>query len=147
MAVDPVSGSIVVVYTDQPGPNSVAEYVRCPPAFSGACASPQAINDVGDGQRVFPAVAVDNLGIVHVSWYDSRNASSDPYSSQLDVYATFALSVHKPFHANARVTPSTIDFDSRGFIGDYTGTAAGWGIAHPAWTNGYLQSSLLLASP
>jgi hypothetical protein len=147
MAVDPVSGSIAVVYIDQPGPNSVVEYVLCPPAFSSACAAPQAINDASDGQRVFPAVAVDNLGIVHVSWYDSRNASSDPYSSQLDVYATFALSVHKPFHANARVTPSTIDFDSRTFIGDYTGTAARWGIARPAWTNGYLQSSLLLASP
>jgi len=153
MAVDPVSGSVAVVYIDQPGPNSVVEYVLCPPAFSGACTSPKGINDVNSGQRVFPAVAIDNFGIVHVSWFDGRNASSNPYSSQLDLYATFADSVHKPFHTNARISTSTTNYDtinlgpSSYFIGDYTGIAAGWGIAHPAWTDGYLQTAILVASP
>jgi hypothetical protein len=147
MAVDPVSGAIVVVYTDQPGSNSAVEYIRCPAAFAGPCGAPKVISDVGLGQRVFPAVAVDNLGIVHASWYDSRNAPDDPYASQLDVYATFAYSPSKPFHANTRVTSATIDFGTRGFIGDYTGIAAGWGIAHPAWTNGYLESAMLAVVP
>ncbi len=62
MAVDPVTQTIVVVYADQPGTNSTVEYITCPPAFSGPCTAPMAINDVSDGQRVFPAVAVDNLG-------------------------------------------------------------------------------------
>lgn len=149
MAVDPISGWIAIVYIDQPGPNSVTEYVACPPAFAKPCQAPVAISDSASGQRTFPAVAIDGLGMVHVSWFDGRNAPTNPYASQLDVYATFASSVHAPFHANARVSTTTTDFDaiglwpSPGFIGDYSGIAAANGIAHPAWTAGYLQTATL----
>ncbi|HET9086278.1 MAG TPA: hypothetical protein VFN53_02030 [Acidobacteriaceae bacterium] len=88
MAVDPRTSAVAVLYADQVGANSAIEYVHCPPAFSGPCSQPVQINDVNYGQRVFPAVAVDNFGIVHMSWYDSRNDPSDPYSSHLDIYAT-----------------------------------------------------------
>lgn len=141
MAVDPNNGGIALVYSEQVGPISVMEYVHCPPAFAGPCSQPVAISDVDYGQRVFPAIAIDNLGIVHVSWYDSRNVASDPYSSQLDIYATYANSENGPFHVNTRITPSTIDFSGWYFIGDYTGLAASSGIAHPAWTNGWLTTS------
>lgn len=152
MAVDP-SGWIAIVYVDQPGANSATEYIACPPAFSQPCSAPKVISDVAMGQRVFPAVAIDNLGIVHVSWFDGRNAPDTPYSSQLDLYATFASSVRKPFHANSRVSSSTIDFDYANlgsiahFIGDYSGIAAGQGVAHPVWTDGYLQTSTLTFVP
>ncbi len=154
MAVDPVTGYVAFVYADQPGLSSAVEYVVCPPAFSGACTPPRVVNDSTEGQRVFPAVAIDYLGIVHVSWFDGRNAPANPYSSQLDLYATFAPSVKKPFRANVRVTPSSTDFSTIGlwpssyFIGDYTGIAAAWGYAHPAFTNGHLQTTTtLIAKP
>lgn len=149
MAVAPVGGEIAVVYIDQPGPTSVVEYVLCPAALEGACAAPRTISDTNVGQRVLPAVAIDSLGFVHASWFDSRNAPSNPYSSQLDLYAASATSPNKRFRSNVRVTTSTTDFDNSlkpKFIGDYTGIAAGWGIAHPAWTNGYMQTSTLVVS-
>lgn len=145
MAVDPHTGQIAVVYPDQVGPSSAIELVSCPPAFSGPCKAPVVINDVGYGQRLLPAVAIDNLGMVHVSWYDSRNAATDPLSSMVDIYATYARSLNHSFHTNARVTQSTIDFSNRYFIGDYSGMAASHGVAHPAWTDGLLKSARLLA--
>jgi hypothetical protein len=151
MAVDPNSGKIAVVYADQAGSTSVMEYVRCAPGFAGPCSQPVAISDVNYGQRVFPAVAIDNLGIVHASWYDSRNAASDTYSGQLDIYATYADSVTLPFHKNTRVTRSTINVNAWNvpgapyYLGDYTGIAASWGIAHPAWADGLLATTPLVA--
>ncbi len=146
MAVDPRTRQIAIVYPDQKDANSAIESVQCPPAFSGACSSPAAVYDVNDGQRVFPAVAIDNLGIVHISWYDSRNDPTSLYSSDLDVYATYANSVAQPFHPNVRVTPSTINFDiadtiPSGFIGDYSGITAVSGIARPAWTDSTLSAT------
>lgn len=152
MAVDPRTGAIAVLFADQIGANSAIEYVHCPPAFSGPCSQPVQVNDVSYGQRVFPAIAIDNLGIVSMSWYDSRNDPSDPYSSQLDIYATYAWSIDSPLHPNARVTPTTMDLSNAGpypgfgFIGDYSGIAASWGIARPAWTNGVLTTSTLSPS-
>ena len=148
MAADPRTGQVAIVYPDQVGANSAIEYVQCPPAFSGSCSSPVAVNDVNDGQRVFPAVAIDNLGIVHISWYDSRNDSTNLYSSDLDVYATYVNSVNQPVHPNVRVTPYTINFDIAdtipfGFIGDYSGITAVSGVARPAWTDGKLSMTTL----
>ncbi|MFI5166298.1 MAG: sialidase family protein [Thermoanaerobaculales bacterium] len=147
MAVDPRTGAPVIVYTDQPGASSAVEYIRCQPGFAGPCTAPQTISDSSTGQRTFPAVAVDPSGKVHVSWFDSRNAPDNPASSELDVYATFADEPTRPFHANARVSSATTDFGTRYFIGDYTGMAASSGIAHPAWTNGYLQTATLELRP
>lgn len=147
MAVDPNNGKIAVVYADQVGSTSVMEFVACPPAFTRPCSKPVAISDANYGERVFPAVAIDNLGIVHASWYDSRNAASDPYSAQLDIYATYAGSVGAQFHANTRITPYTIDFTGWSFIGDYTGIAANSGVAHPVWTQGWLTTSQDTAPP
>ena len=143
MAVDPKTGQIAVVYANQLGANSAIEYVHCPPAFSGSCSSPVPINDVSDGQRVFPAIAIDNQGMVHVSWYDSRNDPTNPDSSNLDVYSTYADSVDQPFHPNVRVTSSMIQFNNLGFIGDYTGITAVSGVARPAWTDGELSTTTL----
>lgn len=143
MAVSPRTGQIAIVYADQIGANSAIEYVHCPPAFSGSCSSPVPVNDVSDGQRVYPAITIDNQGIVHVSWYDSRNDPDNPYSSNLDVYATYANSVDQPFHPNVRVTTSSINFGESGFIGDYSGITAVSGVARPAWTDGTLTTTTL----
>jgi len=97
---------------------------------------------------------VDQSGVIHTSWFDTRNNPSNP--DYLDIYAasltydsgtnSFTLS------PNARVTASTMDasisdlFGDTGFIGDYAGiaaTAVTPATAHPVWTN----ASGLLGSP
>ncbi|HET9086279.1 MAG TPA: hypothetical protein VFN53_02035 [Acidobacteriaceae bacterium] len=34
-----------------------------------------------------------------------------------------------------------------GFIGDYSGIAASWGIVRPAWTNGVMTTTTLIPQP
>jgi hypothetical protein len=101
------------------------------------------INDVSTGHHFFPSVAVDSNGVIHTSWFDTRNSPSNP--EFYDVYATYSKN-GSAFAANARVTPTTIDsgtgFLTLPFIGDYAGIAAAVnGVkseAHPVWTSGGL---------
>ncbi len=99
-----------------------------------------------------PAVAADTHGVVHISWFDTRNSGTSVDS--LDIYATYTKNNGSSFAPNARVTSTQIQASSAGdFIGDYSGIAAGpngtTGLAHPAWTsaglalNGLLQTALL----
>jgi len=101
----------------------------------------------------------DQSGVIHASWFDTRNNPSDP--DYLDIYAAFLTydSGTNSFTVspNARVTPSAMDaslldlFGDTSFIGDYAGiaaTAATPASAHPAWNNasgflGYLLSGSL----
>ncbi len=103
--------------------------------------APVVINDVSAGDRFFPSVAVDSNGVIHTSWFDTRNSPSNP--EFYDVYATYTKD-GSTFAANAKVTPTIIDSGTGSifgqFIGDYAGIAAAVNgsisEAHPVWTNG-----------
>jgi hypothetical protein len=151
LAVNPKTGFIYDVYTDQPGANSATEFVRSTTAGGLTFTKPVKVNDSGKGQRLMPAVAADSNGVVHMSWFDTRRSPSNP--DLLDIFATFTLNNGTSFAPNARANANQITASSGDFVGDYSGIAARpngkTGLAHPVWTsgglneNGKMQSSTL----
>jgi hypothetical protein len=143
LAVSPVAGKAFVydVYTDQPGSSARTAFVRS--KTSGGFTSPIRVNDVTTGQRLMPAVAADANGVVHISWFDTRNNPSN--SDLLDIYATYTKNNGTSFAPNAKVTSKKINNGGSGFLGDYSGIAAGpngaISLAHPAWTDGGVGGS------
>jgi len=139
IVVSPVNGAEYVydIYAQQNGAGSDIVVTRSnAPKGAGGFTTPISVNDSTAGQRIFPAAAVDNSGIVHMSWFDTRNASG---TAQYDIYATYSKDQAATFAPNARVTPALISVGMVGaFIGDYAGMVAEptGGIAHPVWTNG-----------
>jgi|HubBroStandDraft_2_1064218.scaffolds.fasta_scaffold00864_7 hypothetical protein len=151
LAVNPKTGFIYDVYTDQPGANSTAEFVRSTTAGGLTFTAPVKVNDSSKGQRLMPAVAADSNGVVHMSWFDTRRSPTNP--DLLDIFATFTRNNGSSFAPNARANAKQITASSGDFIGDYSGNGAGpngkTGLAHPVWTsgglneNGKMQSSTL----
>jgi hypothetical protein len=139
LAVSPVAGKgfIYDVYTDQPAANARTAFVRSTTAGTLTFTLPVKANDSTKGQRLMPAVAADTNGVVHISWFDTRNSTS---TGLLDIYATYTKSNGTTFAPNAKVTAAHINAGGAGFIGDYSGIAAGpngtTGLAHPVWTSG-----------
>jgi hypothetical protein len=129
------------VYAQQKGFGSQIVFVRSnQPKGLGGFSAPVAMNDSQQGQRLFPAAAVDNNGTLHVAWFDTRNS---PIVSKYDIYATYTTDLGSTFAPNARVTPALITAGT--FIGDYAGIVAEPtnGVAHPVWTSGGLNRGLL----
>jgi len=148
LAVNPKTGFIYDVYTDQPGTNSATEFVRSKTAGGLTFTKPVKVNSSSQGQRLMPAVAADANGVVHMSWFDSRRSPSNP--DLLDIFATFTLNNGTSFAPNARANAKQIAASSRDFIGDYSGIAAGpngtTGLAHPVWTSGGLNENGQMSS-
>lgn len=132
LAIGPES-QVYLTYADQPLSNAEIEFLSCDASLS--CGSPTEINATSTGQEFFPAIAVDSSGVVHISWFDTRNSPTD--TSNFDVYAAFNSG--SGFSSLARVTPSTIQTGLASFIGDYSGIAAvnnGTStLAHPVWND------------
>jgi hypothetical protein len=145
LAVGPVSGSgfIYDVYTDQPGTNSVTEFLHSTTSGGLAFTKPVRANDSTKGQRLMPAVAADKNGVVHISWFDTRNSGSN--TDLLDIFATYTKNKGSSFAPNAKVTAKQINNGGSGFLGDYSGIAAGpngkTSMAHPVWTDGGVGGS------
>jgi hypothetical protein len=154
LAVSPVAnkGFIYDVYTDQPTASARTEFVRSKTAGGLTFNLPLRANDSTKGQRLMPAVAADTNGVVHISWFDTRNSTS---TGLLDIYATYTKTNGTTFAPNAKANAVTINAGGAGFIGDYSGIAAGpngtSGLAHPVWTsagvggstNGQMQTATL----
>ncbi len=155
LAVKPISGkgTIYDVYTDQPGTNSRTEFVHSKTSGGLTFGAPLRVNDAARGQRLMPAVAADKNGVVHISWFDTRNSGGN--TDLLDIFATYTKNDGGTFAPNAKVTSTQINNGGSGFLGDYSGIAAGpngsISMAHPAWTdggvggstNGQLQTAML----
>ena len=145
LAVSPVTGKAFIydVYTDQPGTNSTTEFVSSKTSGGLTFATPVRANDSTTGQRLMPAVAADLNGVVHLSWFDTRNSPSN--SDLLNIYATYTKNNGSSFAPNAKVTSHQINNGGSGFLGDYSGIAAGpngaTSMAHPAWTDGGVGGS------
>jgi hypothetical protein len=134
LVVNPVTGYVYAVYSDQPSTSAEVEFIRSSTPGGLVFTAPQIINDRATGQHFFPSMAADNLGDIHISWFDTRNSSTG--SSHYDIYATRSSNNAASFAPNARVSPSIISAGSSAFIGDYAGIAADNGVAHPVWTTG-----------
>ena len=149
LAVDPMTGDVIVLYAAQQGTNAQLQFTIS--TNGGSLFSPPVkINDVSTGQHFFPAVAIDGFGVIHASWFDTRNSPTS--ASKYDIYATFSKDHGASFAPNARVTPSLINAGTASFIGDYSGNAASGGFAHPVWTsggfnNGRLETATLTTPP
>jgi hypothetical protein len=156
------STGVYIVYGGQANSTSTAQayFVACTSncTSSAAFSAPSVINDNAAGNHFFPAITVDQNGVVHTSWLDTRNNPSNP--DYLDVYAAFLTydsnTTSFTTSPNVRVTPSSMDasigdiFGDTSFIGDYIGIAATASpvTAHPVWSNasgiiGYLVSGSL----
>jgi hypothetical protein len=136
IVVSPVAGAEFVydIYAQQNGTGSDIAVTRSnSPKGAGGFTTPVSVNDSTVGQRIFPAAAVDNSGVLHMSWFDTRNASG---TAMYDIYATYSKDEAATFAPNARVTPAVISAGT--FIGDYAGMVAEptGGVAHPVWTSG-----------
>jgi hypothetical protein len=140
LAVSPVVGKAFLydVYTDQPGTSSRTAFVSSKTSGGLTFHSPVTANNSSKGQRLMPAVAADGNGVVHISWFDTRNSGSS--TDKLDIYATYTKNNGTSFAPNAKVTSTPIVAGGASFIGDYSGVAAGpnsaKSLAHPVWTNG-----------
>ncbi len=141
LAVSPANGDVFVVYADQPSGSTGAEVEFIGSVDGINFTAPVVINDRSAGQQFFPAVGADSAGIVHVSWFDTRNNRSG--SSQYDIYATYSKNSGGSFATNARVTAALINAAKASFIGDYAGIAAAGLFAHPVWTNGGFNNGTL----
>lgn len=147
MAISPVDGSIHIVYADQPDftTGGTLNYIK---SRDGGVTwtTPLVINDVDTGQQWMPAIAVDDGNIVHVSWFDSRNAVSVlgvPLARTYDIYASYSRATGV-FSPNARVTPTSLDSGAaNGFIGDYMGIDARNATAKPVWNSGGFNNGQL----
>jgi hypothetical protein len=133
LAVSATDGSVHVAYCDQPNKSSALEYVRSTDGGS-TFSAPVRLNDVPSGQRFMPALAADELGVLHASWFDTRNAGRS--TGSYDIYAARSTDGGGTWTHNARVTPSLESAGGTSFLGDYSGIAAGGHVAHPVWTSG-----------
>jgi|GEM_PF-1689423 len=141
LAVAP-NGNVYITYSDQPNGTVGAEVEFIRSTNGGSTfSSPLVINDNSAGQQFFSAVTADGGGIIHASWFDTRNSPTD--ASKYDIYATYSQDGGGTFATNARVTPALIDSATASFIGDYSGIAAAAGVAHPVWTNGGFNNGQL----
>jgi hypothetical protein len=143
IVVSPVAGAEFVydMYAQQNGAGSDIVVTRSnSPKGAGGFTTPVSVNDSTVGQRIFPAAAVDNSGVLHMSWFDTRNASG---TAMYDIYATYSKDEAATFAPNARVTPAVISAGT--FIGDYAGMVAEptGGVAHPVWTSGGSNAGML----
>jgi hypothetical protein len=147
------SGNVYLVYGGQASSTSEADvyFVAC----TASCTSPSAFNAPAiinstsiAADHFFPAIAVDSSGVIHASWFDTRNSPSPLGNPDyFDIYASFLTYTGGnsfTLSPNARVTATTIDastvdgFGDTSFIGDYAGiaaTAETTAHAHPVWTN------------
>ncbi len=88
---------------------------------------PISVNDVATNRQFMPGIDVDDLGVVHVSWYDNRTGRMTyRYSYSSDGGLTWAPSV--------RVTDT--EWVTSFFIGDYTALVAdSFGFVNCGWAD------------
>jgi uncharacterized membrane protein len=136
LAVSPVNGNVADVFSAFTSPGGTKVLFTQSTNGGSSFSNPFTLVDVFGGVQFFPAVAYDEAGTMHASWFDTRNSGS-AQAAQFDVYATFSSDNGATFAPNARVTPTQVfagKFNS--FIGDYSGITAAGGFAHPVWNNG-----------
>ena len=93
----------------------------------------------GDADQFHPSIAVNNEGIISVSWYDRRD---DPENVQTHYYITHSFDGGKTFVSDIPVSSQPADFSQIGSqnlgfgIGEYVQTVSSPHYAIPFWSDG-----------
>ncbi len=131
-ADDPLTGDLVVVWNDQLFGDPDILSVRSVDGGDTWSAPVRVNDDPGTAAQFFPWVTIDELGIVHVVWYDRRG---DGFG--IDVYYAASVDGGVSYQANVRVTGASFtpvlpwESGAADFIGDYNAVAAAGGRAYP----------------
>ncbi|MEM7352937.1 MAG: sialidase family protein [Acidobacteriota bacterium] len=131
-AGDPVTGDLVVVWHDQLFGNPDILSIRSTDGGATWSAPVRVNDDAGSEAQFFPWLAIDEVGLVHVMWYDRRHNGFD-----IDVYYATSIDGGVSFEANVRVTAESYtpvlpwETGAADFIGDYNAIAAAAGRAFP----------------
>ncbi len=91
-------------------------------------------DDNTSNDQWFPWITVDDLGIIHIVFYDSRN---DPNNQLTEVWVAQSIDGGQSF-TNFRVsdvafTPTPIPWTAYGYMGDYIGIASRPGKVYTSW--------------
>lgn len=139
LATDPTDAARVYVVWASCTPTSQSDVFFSRSTDGGATWSPTPLRVNDDGtsnprDQFFPAITVDDQGVIHAVWGDDRLDTVNPGGHNYDIFAAASTDHGASFGTNVRVTtqPSNPDIDNGGtFIGDYfsiapCGTAV-WG--------------------
>jgi hypothetical protein len=139
IATDPTDAARVYVAWSSCTPTSQADVFLSRSSDGGATWSPTPVRVNDDGannprDQFFPAITVDDQGVVRAMWGDDRLDTVNPGGHNYDIFAAASTDHGASFGANVRMTTqsSNPDIDNGGtFIGDYFGMApcgtAVWG--------------------
>lgn len=102
---------------------------------------PIVLNNDGlpDSEQFFPSLAVNNRGVLAVSWYDRRE---DPHDLVTKYYMTYSTDGGATFEDDFPASAQGADFSMIGAananfgIGEYTQILATGGYAIPVWADG-----------
>jgi hypothetical protein len=89
---------------------------------------PVRLNQVETGHQFFPWISVDENGVVHVIWYDTRAGGYN-----LDIYYTYSEDFGQTFVSEIKVTDQSKPPVRDDFIGDYIAVDALNGLVAAAW--------------
>jgi len=91
-------------------------------------------NDNTNNDQWFPWISVDELGIIHIVFYDSRN---DPNNQLTEVWVAQSINGGESFRdfpvSDIAFTPLPIPGTGTGYMGDYIGITSKPGKAYASW--------------
>jgi hypothetical protein len=148
-AIDPASGSVFVVWQDQrftPGTDQIL--LSSSANGRSGWSFPRRISDgPANAPNFTPAVAVDDLGQVGVSYYSMRNNPAGS-SNLIDEYLTVGGPRGRSFSRGRRQSFGSWDVraaaiaDGQFFLGDYQGLAAAGRTFLPLWVATFATSTI-----
>jgi len=132
-------GNLYIAYMDQ-GTNGSADIFFTRSTDEGDTWSERISivgEDADDNDQFHPWLVVDNLGIIHVVFYDQRNGIEDDL---LDLYYVYSGNAGESWSEPIRVSseaskPATLEPFTRNVYGEYVGLAAWNGTPYPVWTD------------
>jgi hypothetical protein len=138
IATDPTDAARVFVAWSSCTPTAQADVFFSRSTDGGATWSPTPLRVNDDGannprDQFFPAITVDDLGVVRAMWGDDRLDLVNPGGHNYDIFGAASTDHGASFGPNVRVTTQSSNPDAGGttFIGDYNGIApcgtAVWG--------------------
>jgi hypothetical protein len=138
IAIDPTDAARVYVIWSSCTPTSQADVFFSRSTDGGATWSPTPLRVNDDGasnprDQFFPAVTVDDQGVIRAMWGDDRLDTVNPGGHNYDIFAAESTDHGASFGTNVRVTTqsSNPDIDNGGtFIGDYFSIAP---CGTPVW--------------
>jgi hypothetical protein len=148
-AIDPATGNVFVVWQDQrftPGTDQVA--LSSSADGRSGWSLPRRMSDgPGNVPNFTPAVAVNDLGQVAVSYYSMRNSPRGT-GNLVDEYLTIGGPRGRPFSRGLRQSFGSWDVraaaiaDGQFFLGDYQGLAASGRTFLPLWVATFATSTI-----